>query len=249
MDKIMVGDIVKINPEQAGKSYSSYEGWFSFYHVKSEKFEPDLPLLSEHINAYNEDYIVKWIAPHLRRDDMLYAIQGVDTERVFLVSRQAIKGYYHTEQSSDCCYDINERLLVQEILRLEDEIDILKQERDKKKEIEMEVKPKSIPMPPLENGMFGLQKIYNFSEDCVQEHWFVVVFKDNICHLIHEDGGYSLYENKERVPFYYNTNGICKDEEGEILGEIVYLCNACNFTNAKTIYKELRKYFEIWSKD
>ena len=74
MDKIMVGDIVKVNPNNAGNSYPLYFDWFTFYKVREEKYEPDLPRLKEHINVYNEEYIVRWIAPHLRYDEMLYAI-------------------------------------------------------------------------------------------------------------------------------------------------------------------------------
>lgn len=83
MDKIMVGDIVKVNPNNAGNSYPLYFDWFTFYKVREEKYEPSLPRLKEHINVYNEEYIVKWIAPHLRYDKMLCAIEGIDSGRVF----------------------------------------------------------------------------------------------------------------------------------------------------------------------
>lgn len=128
----MVGDIVKVNPDNTGHSYSSYLEWFRFYKVREEKYESK-PLLEEHIKDYDEDYIVKWIAPHLRCDKMLCAIEGIETERVFLVDRDVIAGYYHTKNSTDCCYDLNERLLVQEIIRLNSEIYKLKEEENRKK--------------------------------------------------------------------------------------------------------------------
>ena len=39
MDKIMVGDIVKVNPDNSENSYSIYFEWFTFYKVKEEKFK------------------------------------------------------------------------------------------------------------------------------------------------------------------------------------------------------------------
>ena len=154
MDKIMVGDIVKVNPNNAEHSYSLYFEWFTFYKVKEEKYEPSLPPLKDHIDVHDEDYIVKWIAPHLCYDKMLYAIEGIDTGRVFLVERDVIAGYYHTENSTDCCYDVNERLLTQEVFRLNSEIDTLKWEVMSLKEklggklgAEDNTKAESNPMP------------------------------------------------------------------------------------------------------
>lgn len=242
MDKIMVGDIVKINSKEITE-YPTYIDWFNFYHVDSEKFEPKLPSLHEHINVYDEDYIVKWVAPHLRVDKILYAIKGIDTGRVFLVGRQAIKGYYHTEKSSDQCYDMNERLLALEVNRLQKENNALREKINKK-----EVESKSISMPPLENGWFGLSKGYNCDGECVVEHWFVAIFKEEYFDLIYEDGGYDNYSNKKDVLFCHDVNGVCKNDEGQILGEIVFLCNAYNFSHAKNIYEQKNNRNEIWRK-
>lgn len=242
MDKIMVGDIVKINSKEISE-YPTYIDWFNFYHVDSEKFEPKLPSLHEHIDAYDEDYIVKWIAPHLRVDKMLYAIKGIDTGRVFLVGRKAIKGYYHTEKSSDWCYDMNERLLALEVSRLQIENNALREKINKK-----EMESKSISMPPIENGWFGLSKGYNFDGDCVTEHWFVAILKGEYFDLIYEDGGHDNYSNKKDSLFCHDANGVCKNDEGKILGEIVFLCNAYNFSHAKEIYEQKNNRNEIWRK-
>lgn len=242
MDKIMVGDIVKINSKEISE-YPAYIDWFNFYHVDSEKFEPKLPSLHEHIDAYDEDYIVEWVAPHLRVDKMLYAIKGIDTGRAFLVGRQTIKGYYHTEKSSDWCYDMNERLLALEVGRLQTENNALREKINKK-----EMESKSISMPPIENGWFGLSKGYNFDGDCVTEHWFVAIFKGEYFDLIYEDGGHDNYSNKKDSLFCHDVNGVCKNDEGKILGEIVFLCNAYNFSHAKTIYEQKNNRNEIWRK-
>lgn len=255
MDKLMVGDIVKINPNNVGKDYPLYLEWFRFYGVNEKKFEPNLPSLKKHIDAYDEDYVVRWIAPHLRYDKMLFAIEGIKTGRIFLVDRDVIAGYYHTENSTDCCYDINERLLVQEIIRLNSEIDMLKEEvislEEKSKEKSKEkdnINVKTNPMPPLENGWFGLCQGYNFNGERTEKQWFVAILKEEGFTLIFEDGGHDDYRNKRDVLFYYNANGVCKDEEGKVLGEIVFLCDAYNFSHAKKIYKGEIKHGEIWRK-
>lgn len=255
MDKLMVGDIIKINPNNVGENYPLYLEWFRFYKVNEEKFEPNLPSLKKHVDVYDEDYIVKWIAPHLRYDKMLCAIEGIDTGRVFLVDRDVIAGYYHTENSIDCCYDINERLLVQEVIRLNSEINTLKEEvislEEKLKEKSKEKDNTNIeinPMPPLENGWFGLSQGYDFNGERTAKQWFVAILKEKGFTLIYEDGGHDDYRNERDVLFCHDANGVCKDEEGTILGEIVFLCNACNFSHAKKIYKEEIKHGEIWRK-
>lgn len=251
MDKLMVGDIVKVNPNNAMHIYSSYSEWFRFYKVSEEKFKPELSSFKEHIDVYDEDYIIKWIAPHLRHDKMLYAIEGIDTGRVFLVDRDVIAGYYHTENSTDCCYDYNERLLVQEIIRLNSKIDILKEEvislKEKTKEND-NTDLETNPMPPLKNGWFGLSQGYNFDGECIGRQWFVVILKEEGFALIYEDGGHDDYSNKRDVLFCHNANGVCKDGEGKVLGEIIFLCNAYNFSHAKKIYKGEIKHGEIWRK-
>lgn len=264
MDKIMIGDIVKINSKEISE-YPTYIDWFNFYHVDSEKFEPKLPSLHEHIDAYDEDYIVEWVAPHLRVDEILYAIKGIDTGRVFLVGRQTIKGYYHTEKSSDWCYDMNERLLALEVSRLQIENNALREDNLKLIRDNLELMEGSIklmeennklkenskisnPMPPLENGWFGLSKKYDFDGNCIAEHCFVVILKEKEFVLVYEDGGHDIYRNKKDVLLCYDANGICKADEGEVLGEIVFLCDACNFFHAKRLYEEKNKYNEIWRK-
>ena len=261
MDKIMVGDIVKVNPNNAGNSYSTYFEWFTFYKVKEEKYEPSLPSLEEHINVYNEEYIVRWIAPHLRYDEMLYAIEGIDTGRVFLVERDVIAGYYHTENSTDCCYDVNERLLVQEVSRLNLEITKLKGEvisleeklKEKSKE-EDNTNVETNPMPRLKNGMFGITRYKNVTQgkfDNYEYHYFVVIEEQNErFRLIYESGEYDIIGKDFDCGSDIDLNfaGVNND----MTGEIICLMNAENFNVAK-IYmsneeKLLLKSQVIWEK-
>ena len=246
MDKIMVGDIVKVNPNNSGNSYSAYFEWFTFYKVKEEKYEPSLPSLEEHINAYNEEYIVRWIAPHLCYDEMLYAIEGIDTGRVFLVERDVIAGYYHTENSTDCCYDVNERLLTQEVFRLNSEIDTLKWEvmslKEKlggKSEEEDNTNVEINPMPRLKNGMFGITRYKNITSrgfEGYEYYYFVVIEEHNErFRLIYESGEYDIV-----------------GKDFDITGEIVCLMDVESFEVAKTYMSNkenlLLKSQVIWEK-
>lgn len=262
MDKMMVGDIVKINPNNVGYNYPLYLEWFRFYRVNEKKFDPNLPSLKKHIDVHNEDYIVKWIAPHLRYDKMLCAIEGIDTGRVFLVEKDVIAGYYHTENSTDYCYDINERLLVQEIIRLNSEIDMLKEkifnveEELSKKEVPEETKKEitSNPMPQLKNGMFGITRWDNISSrgfEGYEYNYFVVIEEQNErFRLIYEDRGYDIvgkdFDRGAHIDF--NFDGVTDD----MTGEIVCLMDAKCFEVAKN-YKSneenlLLKPKVIWEK-
>ena len=257
MDKIMVGDIVKVNPNNSGNSYSTYFEWFKFYKVKEEKYEPGLPRLKEHINIYNEEYIVRWIAPHLRYDEMLYAIEGIDTGRVFLVERDVIAGYYHTENSTDCCYDVNERLLAQEVSRLNSEINTLK---GKVASLEEKLKEKDNtnveinPMPRLKNGMFGITRyktITSMGFEGYEYHYFVVIEEqDERFRLIYESGGYDIVGKDFDCGSDIDLNfaGVNND----MTGEIICLMNAENFNVAKNYMSNeencLLKPKVIWEK-
>ena len=261
MDKIMVGDIVKVNPNNSGNSYSTYFEWFTFYKVKEEKYEPSLPSLEEHINVYNEEYIVRWIAPHLRYDEMLYAIEGIDTGRVFLVERDVIAGYYHTENSTDCCYDVNERLLAQEVSHLNLEINKLKgkvvslEEKLKEKSKEKDNTNVEInPMPRLKNGMFGITRYKNITQgkfDNYEYHYFVVIEEHNErFRLIYESGGYDIVGKDFDCGSDIDLNfaGVNND----MTGEIICLMNAENFNVAENYMSNeencLLKPKVIWEK-
>jgi hypothetical protein len=253
MDKIMVGDMVKVNPDKAWCNYTLYLEWFRFYKVREEKFEP-FPLLREHIDVYDEDYIVKWIAPHLRRDKMLYAIEGIDTGRVFLIDRDVIAGYYHTENSTDCCYDVNERLLVQEIIRLNSEIDALKgevvslKEKAKKDEVNVETNP----MPQLENGWFGFIRTYDEYGNIKEENkddWFVVIKTEDKCSMIYRDGGADEFVSGDYAPFCFKSDGVITDEDGQVMGAIVYLCKTTCFDSAKYMYEHNLKTCSVNNKE
>lgn len=230
MDKIMVGDIVKVNPNNAGNSYPLYFDWFTFYKVREEKYKPDLPRLKEHINVYNEEYIVRWIAPHLRYDEMLYAIEGIDSGRVFLVERDVIAGYYHTENSTDCYYDVNERLLAQEVYRLNSEISTLKgkvaslEEKLKEKSKEKDNTNVEInPMPRLKNGMFGITRYKNIAQgefNNYEYHYFVVIEEQNErFRLVYESGEYDIVGKDFDcgADIDLNFDGVNDDMTGEII--------------------------------
>lgn len=242
MDKIMVGDIVEVNPDKAGSNYPLYFDWFTFYKVKEEKYEPSLPSLGEHINIYNEEYIVRWIAPHLRYDEMLYAIEGIDSGRVFLVERDVIAEYYHTENSTDCYYDVNERLLAQEVSRLNSEINTLKgkvaslEEKLKEKSKEKDnINVEISPMPRLKNGMFGITRYKNIAQgefNNYEYHYFVVIEEQNErFRLVYESGEYDIvgkdFNCSSDIDF--NFDGVNDD----MTGEIVCLMDAESFEVAK----------------
>lgn len=261
MDKIMVGDIVKVNPDKVGRSYSIYFEWFTFYKVREEKYEPSLPPLKEHINIYNEDYVVRWIAPHLHYDKMLYAIEGIDSGRVFLVERDVIAGYYHTENSTDCCYDVNERLLVQEVSRLNSEINKLKGEvislEEKLKEKSKEKDNTNVeinPMPRLKNGMFGITRYKNITSgrfEGYEYYYFVVIEEQNDrFRLIYENDEYDIvgkdFDCGSDIGF--NSAGVNDD----MTGEIVCLIDAGSFRMARNYLSNeencLLKPKVIWEK-
>lgn len=261
MDKIMVGDIVKVNFNNAEHSYSTYFEWFTFYKVKKEKYGLSLPPLKEHADVYDEDYIVKWIAPHLRYDKMLYAIEGIDTGRVFLVDRDVIAGYYHTENSTDCCYDVNERLLTQEVSRLNSEIDTLKwkvaslEEKLKEKSKEKDdTNVETNPMPRLKNGMFGITRYKNITSRGFEDYeyyYFVVIEEQNErFRLIYENGGYDIvgkdFDCGSDIDFNFNGVSVA------MIGEIVCLMDVESFEVAKNYMSNkedlLLKSQVIWEK-
>lgn len=245
MDKIMVGDIVKVNPNNAGHSYPLYSDWFTLYKVREEKYETGLLQFKEHINAYNEEYIVRWIAPHLRYDKMLYAIEGIDSGRVFLVERDVIAGYYHTENSTDCCYDVTERLLAQEVSRLNSEINTLKGEvaslEEKLKEKSKEKNNTNVeisPMPRLKNGMFGIARYKNITSgrfegfEGYEPYYFVVIEEQNDrFRLIYENDEYDIVEKDFDYgsDIDFNFDGVNED----MTKEIVCLMDAGSFKMAK----------------
>lgn len=249
-NEIMINDIVTINPDYVKYSYSTYTEWFETYDIDSESYST-APLLQEHISITDESYRVEWIAPHLSINRILYAIRGVRSNYLFLVEEKAIGTHIHTIQSKVFDPTIIYKKLSKRISELkEDNFELMK---DMGKLIEENNKLKenskiSNPMPPLENGWFGLSRGYSFNGDCIVEHWFVAIFKEEYFDLIYEDGGHDNYNNKKDALFCHDVNGVCKNHEGKILGEIVFLCNAYDFSHAKMIYEEKNKYNEIWRK-
>ena len=256
-NEIMINDIVTINPDYVKYSYSIYTEWFETYDIDSESYST-APLLEAHISITDESYRVEWIAPHLSINRILYAIRGVRSNYLFLVEEKVIGTHIHTIQSR--VFDpaiiykkLSKRIsalkednlkLIRDNLELMEESIKLMEENNKLKENSKV----SNPMPPLENGWFGLSKGYNFDGDCVTEHWFVAILKGEYFDLIYEDGGHDNYSNKKDALFCHDVNGVCKNDEGKILGEIIFLCNAYDFSHAKRIYEQKNNRNEIWRK-
>lgn len=192
---------------------------------------------------------------------MLYAIEGIDSGRVFLVDRDVIAGYYHTENSTDCYYDVNERLLAQEVSRLNSEINTLKgkvaslEEKLKEKQKEKDNTNVEIShMPRLKNGMFGVTRYKNITSmgfEGYEYHYFVVIEEQNErFRLIYESGEYDIVGKDFDCGFDigFNFDGVNDD----MTGEIVCLMDVKSFEVAKTYMPNeenlLLKSQVIWEK-
>jgi hypothetical protein len=234
IEKILVGDIITLNTDNIKLSYPTYEDWFKFYHVKSDTYIKGLSL-SEHIKEYeDEDYIVEWIAPNLFLDEILYAIIGEKSKRLFLVERKVIRKFYHTDKSYDYFHEFNERYLIQERQKLYEQIDLLKQENEKLKK---KTKTTGYQMPKIENGMIGLTFFY--TQDGIKKEWFIATAIDEeTVKLNYISGTFDKYKNSEKCLYDFNKYGESYDIlSGEVLSRIMFLCNADCINTAKDIYE------------
>lgn len=242
MNKILCNDIVSIDLNYTYENYSTYTEWLDFYFLSKENYVSIQGGFTIHIknNKIIEDFIVEWIAPHLKFNKMLYLIKGKESGCRFIVGRKAIKNYYHT------CASVDKSELVEQIImknfnqekkELQDKI--LSIESDNKilqKRLNQIKTAKNTPMPPLENGMFGIVK-GKFEDDI---KFFVVVKNKETTRLIYQNGGYDKYnENvltEDPYNLSFNKEGIVQNED--LYFEISYLIKANSFEEART-------YFEI----
>lgn len=99
-DKILVNDIIVINKKNCGMAYSSCNRWFDSYRISTKNYSTPL---SNHVknDGIEENYRCIWVAPHPAGHEIVYAIEGIDTKKVFLVAREAILTYSHTPDSYD----------------------------------------------------------------------------------------------------------------------------------------------------
>ena len=153
IDKILVNDTITIDKEKCGNAYTGFNKWFNLYGISTDNYDK---VLSQHIEDDNIDerYRCIWMAPHLTTGEMLYAIRGLHTQKVFLINKDAILVYNHT----GCSYDNTNAVLMtlaSECYQLD-----LKLEKIKSSIMEQSVATTDNlnVMPELEDGMFGIIK-------------------------------------------------------------------------------------------
>ena len=84
--KYAVGDIVKINPQGVGQSYSTYKEFFTLYGINSSNYKPDNDLC----NYLESTFTILCIAPHRTEQIPLYVITDECGSVTFLVNEKAI---------------------------------------------------------------------------------------------------------------------------------------------------------------
>lgn len=151
IDRILINDTITIDKEKCGNAYTGFNKWFKLYRISTDNYDK---VLSQHIEDDNIDerYRCIWMAPHLTTGEMLYAIRGLHTQKVFLVNKDAILVYNHTCGSHDNT-DVVLKILSSEYSKLE-----LKLEEIKSSIMEQSVAAiaSSNIMPELEDGMYGI---------------------------------------------------------------------------------------------
>lgn len=160
IDKILVNDIIIIDKNKCGNSYSALYKWFKLYKISTTNYNKCLSLHIKNDNT-DEKYRCIWMAPNPITSKMLYAIEGLDTKQVFLVNKDAILGYYHTCDSYDNTDEVL-KILSSEYYQLD-----LKLEKIKSSIKEHNVAAtdnSNDDMPKLEDGMYGII-IGNYSDN------------------------------------------------------------------------------------
>ena len=84
--KYAVGDIVKINPQGVGQSYSTYKEFFILYGINSSNYKPDNDLC----DYLESTFTILCIAPHRTEQIPLYVITDECGSVTFLVNEKAI---------------------------------------------------------------------------------------------------------------------------------------------------------------
>ena len=213
-DKILVNDIITINKERCDESYSSLYDWFKSYGISTNNYGKRL---SNHIenDGIDEQYRCIWAAP-APNGEIVYAIEGVDSKKVFLVEEGAIFQYSHTLHSFDSteqALDILTRNYHKLILEF----------KDYKESIEKNNKAatdKSNDMPELKAGMFGISKPIPNGE--------INAFYVTEDTIIYEKGGWDPH-------YIFDKNG--KSNYTQILA--LYSGDVNSFTGAKTRYYDI----------
>lgn len=158
MNEILCNDLVSVNLDYTDESYPLYTEWLDFYSLTKENFIDKFGGLTKYFksNEVKEDFVVEWIAPHLTCNKILYLIKGRISGYRFLVTRKAIKDYYHTLDSFDNSEAV-QKILINALNKNNAEKDELKQYSLLLEEKFNELKKvKSNPMSLFENGIIGM---------------------------------------------------------------------------------------------
>ena len=148
IDKILVNDTITIDKNRCGCAYSMFDKWFKSYRLDTDNYGKSL---SEHVKDVDEEYRCIWVAPHLRSSEMLYAIEGMDTKKVFLVNKNAILSYSHTCGSCD-----NTELALEIISSEYYDLDLEFEKFKSSIKEQNAAIGNSNDMPELEDGMYGI---------------------------------------------------------------------------------------------
>ena len=212
-DKILVNDIITINKEKCGYAYIAFDEWFKSYGLSAYTDNYNIRL-SEHIedNGIDEKYRCIWVAP-VPAGDIVYAIEGMDTKKVFLVGEEAILQYSHTLYSFDST-DQALKILTRNYHKLVWEF---KDYKEFIKKNNKAVTGKSNDMPELKAGMFGISKPVPNGE--------INAFYVTEDTIIYEKGSWDSHD-------IFDKNG--KSNYTQILA--LYGCEVKSFEVAKILY-------------
>ena len=210
-DKILVNDIITINKERCDESYSSLYDWFESYRISTDNYGKRL---SNHIedDGVDEKYRCIWVAP-VPSGEIVYAIEGMDSKKVFLVEEGAILQYSHTLHSFDSTEQALDTLT-------RNYHKLILEFKDYKKSIEKNngaALDNSNDMPELTAGMFGISKPVPNGE--------INAFYVTEDTIIYEKGGWDSH-------YIFDKNG--KSNYTQILA--LYNGDANSFTGAKALY-------------
>ena len=212
IDRILVNDIIIIDKNRCGCSYTTLDQWFKSYRLDTDNYGKSL---YEHVkdDKIDEKYRCIWVAPHLRAGKILYAIEGMDTKKVFLVNKNAILSYSHTCGSHDNT-ELALEILSSEYSKLELKLEEIKSSIEEQSGAAAD---NSNDMPELEIGMFGIAK--HLKTDKIDAFY---VTEDTI---IYESGSWDLQKSFDKTG---------KSGYTQILA--LYNGDANSFTGAKALY-------------
>ena len=212
IDRILVNDTITIDKEKCGNACTGFNKWFKLYGISTDNYDK---VLSQHIEDDNIDerYRCIWMAPHLTTGEMLYAIRGLHTQKVFLVNKDAILVYNHTCGSHDNT-DVVLKILSSEYSKLELKLEEIKSSIE---EHSAAAADNLNVIPELEIGMFGIAK--HLKTDKIDAFY---VTEDTI---IYESGSWDLQKSFDKTG---------KSGYTQILA--LYNGDVNSFTGAKALY-------------